>query len=200
MSSPKHEETWAIIDTNILLHYRWPEDWDSTPTDTGLKLIFVPLIFRELEKRQYHDTSERIRERARSVLRRLTELFDAGTEVTLRNGIAAVPIGAEPALSFADYSLSREIADDYLIAHLIELSASGQKVAFLSADGPAAFKAKFRGFSVIRPKDTWLLPVEPTREERELQQLRAEKAALPKLSLTSQMTMDSGWHHSQCPR
>jgi len=184
MVSTKHDEIWVVIDTNILLHYRWPEDWDSTSAETALKLIFVPLIFRELEKRQYQDSSERMRERARSVLRRLTQLFDGGTDVTLRNGIVAVPIGAEPALSFADHSLSREIADDHLIAHLIELSANGKKVALLSADGPAAFKAKFRGFHVIRPKDAWLLPVEPTREERELQQLRAEKSALPKLSLT----------------
>jgi hypothetical protein len=184
MSSPKPEEIWAVIDTNILLHYRWPEDWDSPLTETPLKLIFVPLIFRELEKRRYQDTSERMRERARSVLRRLTELFDAGTEVRLRNGIVAAPIGTEPALSFADHSLSREIADDYLIAHLIELSADGRRVALLSADGPAAFKAKLRGIRVIRPDAAYLLPVEPTREDRELQQLRAEKVAQPKLSLT----------------
>jgi hypothetical protein len=95
-----------------------------------------------------------------------------------------VAFGNEPSLNFSDHSLSREIADDYLIAHLIELNAAGRHAALLSADGPAAFKAKLRGFRVIRPEATWLLPVEPTREERELQQLRAEKATLPKLSLT----------------
>ena len=41
-----------------------------------------------------------------------------------------------------------------------------------------------RGFRVIRPQDSWLLPVEPSKDERELQQLRAEKTAQPKLSLT----------------
>jgi hypothetical protein len=174
----------AVIDTNILLHYQWPEDWDSRLEGETVSLVFVPLVFRELEKRQYQDSSERMRDRARRVLRRLSDLFDSGTEAQLRNGIVAVAVAAEPALNFADHSLSREVADDYLIAHLVELRTAGRNVALLSADGPAAFKAKLRGFRVIRPQDSWLLPVEPSKDERELQQLRAEKTAQPKLSLT----------------
>lgn len=177
-----------VIDTNLLLHFKRPNELDWTSVGDDVVLVVLPVVLRELEKIKVSSPVPRLRERAAKVVTWLGSLIDTGVEVPLRRGLQLRFHFVEPALDFTAHSLSREVQDDHLIAGLIELSqGTNERATLVTADIGLKLKAKQRGFTVVTRADGDRLAEEPDVRERELAELRSEnqrlKARLPLLAV-----------------
>lgn len=185
--SESHEKL-LVIDTNLLLHFKRPNELDWTSAGDDVVLVVLPVVLRELEKVKVSSPVPRLRDRAAKVVTWLGSLIDSGVEAPLRKGVRLRFHSFEPALDFSAHSLSREVQDDHLIAGLIELSeGTNERATLVTADIGLKLKAKQRGFTVVTRADGDRLAEEPDVRERELAELRAEnqrlKARLPLLAV-----------------
>jgi hypothetical protein len=92
-------------------------------------------------------------------------------------------------IDFAAHNLVRDIADDHIIATLIELRAEASPALFvlLTKDTGLKLKARAHGFSVKSLPDSCLLPNEVLPSERKIRELETQvrelQNARPKLRL-----------------
>lgn len=95
----------------------------------------------------------------------------------------------DSSIDFAAHNLVRDIADDHLIATLIELQAevSHTPVVLLTKDTGLKLKAKAHGFSVASLPDSALLPDKVLPSEKKIKELETQvrelQNARPKLRL-----------------
>jgi predicted ribonuclease YlaK len=177
-----------VIDTNLLLHFKRPNELDWTPVGDEVVLVVLPVVLRELEKVKASSPVSKLRERAAGAIAWLGGLLDRGEEVQLKKGVRLRFHPFEPPLDFSSHNLVREVQDDHLIAGLLELSAAGgERAVLVTADIGLKVKAKQRGFLVVTPLDKDKLAEEPDAREKELAELRIEnqqlKARVPRVVL-----------------
>lgn len=183
---------FAFVDTNVLMQFRMFDEIDW-PTELGVgevTLVFAPVVFTELDKHKWTGT-RRQKNRARAVVKKLDALKLSVTPVTVRSGVKAVALDAEPGDAlFTQHRLHPQSADDRLLAsHYGFLEEHpGGRVVIVSADSGLATKARSRRIELLAPNERLELPDEPDEIERELAQTRRElaevKSAAPDLRLT----------------
>ena len=135
--------------------------------------------------------SRREKTRAKAVLKKLDSLNLSTAPVTIRPGVAALAVAAEPAdAGFAQHRLDAHVADDRLLASLLsfDCSAPGDRVLVLTGDSGLRVKARARQIEVAVPDEALESPAEPDDVERDLERSRRElaefKSAAPDLRLT----------------
>jgi hypothetical protein len=183
---------FVFVDTNVLLHYQFFDevDWPRQLLAGAVTIIFAPVVLAELDRHKWSG-SRREKARAKSVLKKVATLSLSATPVTVRAGVEAVALDAEPPDPvFAQHRLHMQASDDRLLASMLEFRDGHpeDRVLILSADSGLSVKARSRRIEVVTPPDDLELPEEPDEIERELEKTRREllelKSAAPDLMLT----------------
>lgn len=183
---------FVFDDTNVLLHYQFFDevDWHSQLGVTSVTLVFAPVVLAELDRHKWSG-SRREKARAKSVLKKIASLGLSTTPISLRPGVDAIALDAEPPDAlFTQHRLHPQASDDRLLASVLGFGEErpGSRVMILSADTGLGVKARSRRIAIVAPADSLELPDEPDDLERELEKTRRElneiKGAAPDLALT----------------
>jgi hypothetical protein len=180
-------QTFVVLDTNLLLHFRQPDQMDWTAVGDEVVLLVLPIVLRELEKTKALGANLRVKQRAGKMVSWLARLLDEGQEARLRPGVALRFVGNEPQVDFAIHNLVREVQDDQVVASLIDLMNRLPSVPVLcTADMGLRVKAKQRGFQLHVPPESERLAEDADPKDKEIFELRHElqqlRVKVPKLS------------------
>ena len=178
-----------FVDTNVLLHFTFFDeiDWRSlVPADQAI-VTLCPAVLHELDEKKFAGGSQRIRERASRVVKRLGNLLKDDTPVVFRQGCQVWAPSREPTIDYAANGLDKSVTDDQILACAIEKPAIEGEVVVVTADVGLRLKANARRIKTQMPPGEWRLPDELGDTERKLkqtqQELAALKAAAPQLCL-----------------
>lgn len=185
------ETVFVVLDTNTFLHYAGLEQvgWDELFPDQNVVLFICPPVIRELNRHKDAPRTSKLRDRATAALRRIDAWADSSPPMILRGAVEVRFRIHDSSIDFAAHSLIRDIADDHLIATLIELQAEASPipVVLLSRDTGLKLKAKAHGFAVASLPDSALLPDEVLASDRKIKELETQvrelQNARPKLRL-----------------
>ena len=173
---------YVFVDTNVLLHYTFfrDVDWALDLGTRSVTLVFAPLVIEELDKRKWVG-SRHEKDRAKRVLKALSDISLSVEPVRVRNGVAAQALDDEPDDAFmAQHRLRARSADDRLLASVVAFQLTlrpEDSVLVMTADTGLRIKAKTRRIATVAPADERALPVEPDETERALERTRRELAA-----------------------
>jgi rRNA-processing protein FCF1 len=170
----------VVIDTNLFLHYKQPDqlDW-SALQEEAIEVVVPSTVIRELEKAKTFGKTERIRNRAGRMTAWLSGLMDEGFNVELKPGMRLRFEINEPKVDFAENNLNREVQDDVLIAALLAIAQTSTSIPIVAtADVGVKAKARVRKFPVFTPRDSDKLADEPDQRDKELKELRKENEQL----------------------
>jgi rRNA-processing protein FCF1 len=180
-----------LLDTNILMHFRRINeiDWTTIAGADECRLLIAPVVIRELEKHKVQHSSAKLRDRAGEIISYLVGLAGATDGATvIRQGATLDFLDHEPLLDFAQHRLSREIADDQLIASAIELGEAYENVSIVSNDAGLGIKLRSRPVGLVRLPEELRLPSAEDAERKEIRDLRQQLARLqsrlPKLEVS----------------
>ena len=181
----------VFIDTNIALHFRKMDeiDWQQLTGADKVVVVISPVLVKELEKQKITNPSRKTRHRASETVKWLGS-FNFKDNDSIRDGVFLHFIGHEPK-DFKSHSLSRDIADDNLIASALDYHLQhnlDQPVFIVTDDLGIKIKVAAReSIEIIKLSDEHRLKVEPDKLEAENTKLRQRVALLesriPKLSV-----------------
>jgi hypothetical protein len=166
-----------LIDTNIALHFKRLDqiDWCELAGVAKCSLIVTPVLMRELERNKVHNPNAKLRQRAKDTISWLADRLREEDPIRLRKAVTLTFDDQEPLLDFAEHRLSRDIADDHLIASGLDWAQrTGHDVAIASADNGIALKLRSRPLGFLQPDGKWRLPDAVDAERAELRELRKE--------------------------
>jgi hypothetical protein len=143
---------FAVIDTNIALHYQTPPaiPWNEVIDRSPVRLVVPLRVIEELDARKYHHDSKRA-ERARSALKEVSEVLKpAGTPGPLRDQVTIeVPVDPGPRDRPAD--ADREILDT---CHELR-QFSDREVTLVTADTGMRLRAEAEGIRFAAMPDVY---------------------------------------------
>jgi hypothetical protein len=138
-------------------------------------VILTPVLLRELERNKVHNPNARLRERARASILWIADRLNDEDPISLRNGVTLVFNEQEPLIDYAEHRLSRDIADDHLIASAIDWQKrSGHQVVIATDDTALALILRSRSIGRLSPPDEWRLPDAVDAERAEVHELKRE--------------------------
>ena len=181
----------AFLDTNTFLHFPRLDqiDWPALLHSSDVRLIVAPVVIRELNRHKDFPTSLKTRERAAAALKALDEWSEQPMPVVIRRSVELHFRIQDPLVDFARFNLSHDVADDHLVASIIEYNIeAGLGVARLvTADLGLKLKAKSHGIYVNQLPPGLRLPDELLPEEKKRRELESEvrrlRDRLPRLKL-----------------
>ena len=185
-------ETFAFVDTNLLLHYQLftDVDWHKQLGVADVTLVLAPVVLSEVDDHKWSG-ARREKARAKSVIKKVLSLGLSSTPVRLRPGVQATALDEEPSDALlAQHRLQPRSNDDRLLGSFLQFRDEHPqaRVLILSADGGLSTKARSRKIELVVPDDVLALPDEPDDTERELEKTRRElaeaKSVMPDLCLT----------------
>lgn len=168
-----------FIDTNLVLHFRRVEelDWCGLLGVAPCSIVITPVLMRELERNKVHNPNAKLRQRAKDMISWLADRMREDDPIALRDGVTLIFDDQEPLIDFAEHRLSREIADDHLIASAVAWAQrTAQDVAIASDDVGIALKLRSRTIRALAPDPGWRLPDVVDEERAELRQMKRELA------------------------
>ena len=166
-----------IVDTNLILHFRRLDelDWCELVGAAPCSVVVTPVLMRELERAKVHNPNAKLRERAKDAIAWLAAKIADEDPIILREGVTLILDEQEPLIDFAEHRLSRDIADDHLIASALDWNLrSGHDVAIASADSGLALKLRSRPIRFFQPEEKWRLSNAVDAERAELRELKRE--------------------------
>lgn len=171
-------ETLVFIDTMMFLHYNFVDQVDlpallSTPK---VNILVIPAIVRELNKHKDQHPIKRMRHRAANTIRKLMGYWDKTDTASIRPGVRLEYHLLEPSIDFSHYNLAKEIADDWLIASVIEyrILHPDAEVLILTADMNVKLKARALSINSFSLPDTYKLPEDPDPNEVTIKDLEKQ--------------------------
>lgn len=178
----------VVVDTNVLLHFKQPDQMDWAAVADDVVLLIIPVVVRELEKIKAVGGNLRVRQRAGKVAAWLARLLEAEQDVQLRPGVALRFIWHDANIDFEIHRLVREIQDDHVIASMIDLAGTlPEKPVLCTADVGLRMKAKPRGIALYTPPESERLAEDADPKDRQITELRRElqqlSSKLPQLNV-----------------
>lgn len=164
-----------IVDTNLILHFRRLDelDWCELVGAAPCSVVVTPVLMRELERAKVHNPNAKLRARAKDAIAWLAAKIADEDPIILREGVTLILDEQEPLIDFAEHRLSRDIADDHLIASALDWNLrSGHDVAIASADSGLALKLRSRPIRFFQPEEKWRLSNAVDAERAELRELK----------------------------
>ena len=163
-----------FLDTNCALHFVRPDhiDWCALAKSDEAILVCAPIFFEEIEQQKVKNNSRKLRDRASEFIKWIAPFIREGNSKVRANTTWRF-IAEEPNVDFASHKLAREIADDHLIASLINYPVSSSDTKFVATgDLGLEVKLRNRGINVLLLPESARLPDEPDALEREVVELR----------------------------
>jgi rRNA-processing protein FCF1 len=167
----------VVVDTNTFLHYVSLDQiaWNEVLPDTHVVLLISPPVIRELNKHKDSPRTPKLRDRAASALRKIDVWGDLPSPTVLRESVEVQFRVYDSQIDFPAQNLVRDIADDHLIAALLDSEAETPETptALLTKDTGLKLKARAHGFRVISLPDSALLPDEALPSEKKIRELES---------------------------
>jgi rRNA-processing protein FCF1 len=190
--------TFAVLDTNIWLHFRAPRDtdWKEFLGSESVTLVVPPVVVGELDDQKDRATSSRLRERARSALKTIESWH--GENLEIRPGVRGVVLDLLSEPDARELGLDPTRGDDRLLASARDLSArnGAARVVVVTNDTGMRIKARQLSIEVLAPADDSKLADELDPVEKENRDLRRRldrlESRLPELGLKIEGGVDSG--------
>jgi rRNA-processing protein FCF1 len=181
----------SVVDTHLFLHYFQLKDidWRDLIKADVVKLIVTRTVTQELQKHATLHPSSTIREAADSALRMLNRMADCDEAREIRDGVTVEFKTTGPLLDLSKHGLDKEVADDVVLAHSIELrnAAQDEDIVIVTNDIALKLNAQANGFTVVNVPSKYKRPIEPHPDKKliaELQRdLEREKSKSPRLKL-----------------
>ena len=172
----------AVLDTNVFLHYapidqiKWP---DFLKADR-ITLVVTQTVLRQLADKKDSPGNRKIRERAGAALKRLEGLAGQSTPLTVRDGVELEFVFHDAELDFSVHRLSRHIADDWIIASILELRGNSQlnEIVLVTHDLGLKLKARTLQIESVSVPEIYKLPDDLDEEQRRIKELEAELRTL----------------------
>ncbi|NJO82065.1 MAG: hypothetical protein HC828_04205 [Blastochloris sp.] len=189
MSKKRKTKIYAFLDSNILLQFLDYDqiDWPTVLGCTQVCLVLAPVVLSEIDGFKYDQKSPRRQSRSRHVLHKIHQLIvaeDVGAEVAVpqRAGVTLLVLTDSPDMSLY-IGLEPNVNDDLLIASILQYTATfpasdPHNIMLVGDDVGCLHKARAQHISTYRLDDHLRLQDEPSPEQKELQKLRKELAAL----------------------
>jgi hypothetical protein len=173
---------YLFIDTMIFLHFA-PLDqieWVDFVDNDHIEILITSGVIRELDKHKNIHSSEKIRERARRVLKQIESWAISPDGIEIRPKVIARIYTQIPTIDFSVHSLDPAWPDDILIASAISTKAGSPErtIHLVSDDTGARIKARNLGILPIVLPDKYRLPIERDPLEIENEQLKKELVKL----------------------
>jgi hypothetical protein len=182
-----------FLDTNIFLHYRDFDhiDWLSILNIDSALIIIPTITLRELDKNKDSHPRERVRKRARKIIKKLSELFETGLQVQLHDTTEVKLDPREPLIDFAAHQLSPDVQDDHLIASMLtyRIEHPEADMVLVTSDVGLSLRAKaqIQNITTTKLSERLKLPEVPDAEQEKIrlleEQLLQYQLKMPKLSL-----------------
>jgi len=173
---------YLFIDTMIFLHFSPLEqiEWTDLVDNEHVELLITSGVIRELDKHKNVHSSEKIRERARRILKQIETWGISPNGIEIRPNIIARISTVIPKIDFSVHNLDPSWSDDILIASAISLKADSPEktIHLVSDDTGARIKARNLGIIPIELPKKYRLPVERDPLQIENEQLKKELAKL----------------------
>jgi hypothetical protein len=161
-------------------------DWRNELKADNVVLVVCPVVTRELDKRKL-DPAYGIREQARKVIAKLSELGKANMQCQVKPGIDLLLFVREPDIEWRLEGLSPDIPDDRIIATILSERAVQVRIVLVTADLGLKLKAEAKGIPYHTLPDNLLLSL--TRSPNEVENIKLKERLswlenrLPKLSI-----------------
>jgi len=175
----------CYLDTNTFLHYRFftDVDWCEELRSNCVILIVCSAVLSELDRRKFSDSDKKIRDRAKKVISKLSQI---ASHAEIRTNVQLLFLTKEPKIDWEHEGLSPDIFDDRIIATMLVEEGTKENVILVTADFGLRLKAQARGIQCHTLMEEMLLPSKTPAEE-EIAKLRERlqrlEHSLPKLSL-----------------
>lgn len=164
---------YLFLDTNSLLEFQQFEsiNWSNICGSSNYTIVIAPIVIREINK--WKDTGKgKKRERARKVRKRLNEIAKKINPPSLNVSFCKDP----KQKTFSNPQFNKENNDDWLIFAALDFECgdNDEKIIITNDTGIFLIAQEFNIKVLEIPEDKYLLPQEPTDEEKEIKRLKAE--------------------------
>jgi hypothetical protein len=187
--------TYCFLDTNVLLEFQTLDevDWPAVLGAEEVCLVIAPVVLRELNNHKDAGGKDRLAQRARMILSKLSPWIESalahGAPVEVRANVTLWMIPQEPILEWTTLGLDASVLDDRLIASILLFTAEkeqSERIVVASHDLLVRAKAMSHSIHVLNPEGHIQLLNNESPERAELARLRAEieqlKNRIPKLN------------------
>jgi hypothetical protein len=172
---------YIFVDTNLFEQFQPIEniDWLALAEGDGVTLVVPSVTLSELNRHKDGANRGRIKRRAASALSQLSKYARQEESSILRAGVDLAFRHQEPLIDFAAYRLSKDIADDRLLASAIEFACEGDfpDGSVMVATGDLGLELKTRAQRLISPlllPSKLRLPDEADVDENKIRDLEGE--------------------------
>jgi hypothetical protein len=171
-------QRFAFPDTNTFLHYPTLDhiDWPDVLGCDAAVIVIAPIVIRELNRHKDAPTSPKSRERAASALRKLHGWSEQAVPIMIRKDVELQFRTHDPLIDFAGERLSVHIADDHLLATMVEFRSENPAgdIVLVTEDLGLRLKSGAHDFSKVQLPADLRLPDELGAEEKRIRQLENE--------------------------
>jgi rRNA-processing protein FCF1 len=171
-------QRFGFLDTNTFLHYASIDhiDWPVLLECDYVVLVLVPVVVRELNKHKDSPNSGKVRERAADALRKLHYWSDQRSPIMIRDSVELQFRVQDALIDFAVENLSPNIADDHLLASIIEFRQEdpSRDLLLLTEDLGLKLKARNHGIPVLKLPGDLRLQEELDADQKRIKQLEQE--------------------------
>lgn len=179
-----------VIDTNILMEFdALPQiDWSLLcPNAQSITVVAPITVVREVDN--HKKGAPRLRRRALEFNTHLASIEDGnGTDIELCSVPVPVRLKLMPRYPRSELStegLSLDVNDDLIAAEAARFAQDEPTAIFLADDNNARRTARDIGLSVARPPDAWRRKEPRDERDAELDKLRRQVGAMPKLVIAA---------------
>ena len=164
---------YAILDTNIFLHYDVLNiDWCKELESNEVEIIVCSTVLRELDKKKYDD-SQKISGRATKNLS-MIESLNSSKEELRKNVKLSVSI-KEPYIDWKYYGLDSSLNDDRILGFVIKRENADD--VLITNDSTLRIKCREIGMSVLK-LSCKMLPDPKSEERKELERMKTQMQKL----------------------
>ncbi len=182
---------YAILDTNIFLHYNILDiDWCKELGSNEVEIIVCSTVLRELDEKKF-DGNEKISDRAKKNLTRI-ESYDSSKREIKKNVKLSVNI-KEPDIDWKHHGLDSSLNDDRILGFIIERENSDD--VLITNDSTPKIKGKGMGIHVMK-LNCDMLPDPKSEERKKFERIENKlrifenKIPDPSIQLVSEETKD----------
>jgi hypothetical protein len=186
---------YIFTDTNLFEQFQPIENiaWLELAEADTVTLIVPNVTLGELNKHKDGATRPRLKRRSAGALSQLSKLSRTPEPRTLRPGVDLAFRHQEPLIDFAAHHLSKDVADDRLLASAVEFALENNLPhgAVMITTGDLGLELKVKGQALIEPlllPPELQLPDEIDPAEAKIIELETElkslRASVPRLSLS----------------
>ena len=188
---------YIVLDSNILLHYKWFEDipWTEELGCEEFALVLTSVVVGEIDKKK--DQGEgKVQKRAKTVSSKLGSILLDGKECKCPIIYFDLPFASEEEKKH--YNLDRN--DSQILFTVLKSDIDNDEVCVVSSDNNMLLRAKSFGFKWHRLDEKYRLAEELTKEEKEAKAAVAELERMKKRLPAPVLIFDNGDNHIQIKR